>query len=291
MTANHRYTSPLRYPGGKGKLTDYVKLIIQSNGLIDGTYCEPYAGGSSVALALLFEEYVSQAHINDLNASVYAFWSSVLYRADALCALIEDVEVTMDEWYRQKEVQANAAQHSLLELGFSTFFLNRTNRSGIIKGGVIGGKGQTGKWKLDARFNKVDLTERIRKIARYRSRIHLHNLDAKDFILGVLPGLPAETLVYLDPPYYVKGEGLYDSFYTHADHLEISRLVKRSIKQHWIVSYDAEPAIEKLYAKCNGITYGLNYSAQDRYEGAEVMFFSKSLRIPDIANPRALKAA
>lgn len=286
-----RFTSPLRYPGGKGKLTDYIKLIIEKNNLLDGVYVEPYAGGSSIALALLFDEYVSQIHINDLNKSVYSFWNSVLTQSEALCDLIQNVDVSIDEWFRQKEIQKNAAKVSVLELGFSTFFLNRTNRSGIIKAGVIGGKGQSGVWKLDARFNKVDLIQRIKKIARFRSRISLHNLDAKALIETLLPTLPTKTLIYLDPPYYVKGEGLYDSFYSHADHVEVARLVQKSIKQSWIVSYDAEPEIEKLYSKCQSITYGLNYSAQDRYEGAEYMFFSKKLVIPDIKNPVGLKAA
>ncbi len=287
----HPFVTPLRYPGGKGKLTGYLKLVVEHNKLLDGTYVEPYAGGASIALSLLFEEYVSAIHINDYNPSVYAFWSSVLNRTDALCRMICEVPVTMDEWYRQKDIQRHASQHSLLELGFSTFFLNRCNRSGIIKGGVIGGKDQSGKWKLDARFNKEDLLQRVRKIARFKSRINLHNLDAKNFIANVLPAMERKTLVYLDPPYYLKGEGLYDSYYMHADHVEIAALVKTTIKQHWIVSYDAVPEIKGLYSECPSIAYGLTYSAQDRYKGAEFMFFSKSLLIPDAQNPGSLRAA
>lgn len=286
-----RFSTPLRYPGGKGKLTGFLKLIVEENDLLDGCYVEPYAGGASIAFSLLIGEYVSEIVLNDFNPSVYAFWNSVLNRTDALCRMIEETDVSMDEWYRQKDIQTNAQQSSLLELGFSTFFLNRTNRSGIIKGGVIGGKQQTGTWKLDARFNKPDLLSRIERIARYKSRIRLFNLDAKDLILDVLPGLPDKTLIYLDPPYYVKGAGLYESYYKHADHVEIADLVMSSIRQKWIVSYDAAPEIKSLYGSCKGITYGLRYSAQDRYEGAEAMFFSNSLTIPEIDVPTMLKAA
>jgi len=178
-----------------------------------------------------------------------------------------------------------------LILVFSTFFLNRTNRSGIIWGGVIGGKNQDGAWKLDARFNKDDLIRRIEKIAMYRSRIRLYNLDAAELIKTVLPTLPNKTLVYLDPPYYVKGRGLYENHYLHDDHVSIAKLVKKHINHHWIVSYDHAPEIIEMYKGCPTITYGINYSAQDRYKGAEAMFFSKKLVIPDVKNPANLKAA
>lgn len=34
--------TPLRYPGGKAKLSEYVKEIIRANKLYDGEYVEPY---------------------------------------------------------------------------------------------------------------------------------------------------------------------------------------------------------------------------------------------------------
>lgn len=286
-----QFNTPLRYPGGKGKLAEFIKRVIVDNKLLDGCYAEPYAGGAAIALSLLFQDYVAKVYINDLNLSVYAFWSSVVHRSDALCKMIDEVDVSMDEWHHQKQIQSQPTKVSLLELGFSTFFLNRTNRSGIIQAGVIGGKKQDGNWKLDARFNKTDLVARIRKIARYSSRINVSNIDARDFVTQLVPTMPPRTLVYLDPPYYVKGEGLYQNFYRHADHVEIATLVQSHIKQPWVVSYDAAAEIKALYEKCVHIEYGLNYSAQDRYQGAEFMFFSKGLNIPDVANPAGLKAA
>lgn len=291
MEQTVRFNTPLRYPGGKGKLTDFMKLVIAQNNLLSGHYVEPYAGGAGIALNLLLHEYVSHIHLNDLNHSVFAFWHSVIKQPDALCKAIHDVRVTMDEWYRQKAIQNDPDNHSRLEIGFSTFFLNRTNRSGIIWGGVIGGKNQDGPWKLDARFNKDDLIRRIEKIALSRSRIKLYNLDAADLIKTILPTLPRKTLIYLDPPYYVKGQGLYENHYVHDDHVSIARLVKKHISHHWIVSYDHAPEIVAMYKGCPTITYGINYSAQDRYKGAEAMFFSKKLVVPDVKNPVKLRAA
>lgn len=286
-----RFNTPLRYPGGKGKLTNFIKLIFEQNDLLDGHYVEPYAGGAGIALTLLLHSYASRVHLNDLNPAVYSFWHSVINQPDELCRRIRDVKVSMKEWHRQKEILANPTGHSHLELGFSTFFMNRTNRSGILKAGVIGGKNQDGPWKLDARFNKQDLIQRIEKIALFGSRIKLYNLDAKELIETVLPTLPEKSLVYLDPPYYVKGQDLYENHYAHDDHVEIAKLVQRKIKLPWVVSYDHAPEIVGMYQKCPTITYGINYSAQNRYEGAEAMFFSKKLAIPDVENPAKVKAA
>lgn len=286
-----KFNTPLRYPGGKGKLTGFLKMIFEQNDLLDGHYVEPYAGGAGIALNLLTHSYASCIHLNDLNPAVFGFWHSVINQPEALCKAIRDVKVTMEEWHRQKAILNAPANHSPLDIGFSTFFLNRTNRSGIIWGGVIGGKNQDGAWKLDARFNKDDLIRRIEKIAMYRSRIRLYNLDAAELIKTVLPTLPNKTLVYLDPPYYVKGRGLYENHYLHDDHVSIAKLVKKHINHHWIVSYDHAPEIIEMYKGCPTITYGINYSAQDRYKGAEAMFFSKKLVIPDVENPANLKAA
>lgn len=285
------FNTPLRYPGGKGKLTNFIRLVFEQNKLLDGHYVEPYAGGAGIAISLLLLDYASCIHLNDLNSSVYAFWHSVINEPNELCQRIRDAEVSMDEWYRQKAVQNDPKNHCLLDLGFSTFFLNRTNRSGIIWGGVIGGKNQTGQWKLDARFNKQDMCKRIEKIAFYSSRIRLYNLDAAHLIKELLPSLPKKTLVYLDPPYYVKGQGLYENHYAHDDHVAIAELVKAQIKLPWIVSYDHAPEIINMYNDCPAITYGINYSAADRYKGGEVMFFSEKLIIPCVASPVKLKAA
>lgn len=285
------FFTPLRYPGGKGKLAPFMKLVLEQNQLIDGHYVEAYAGGAGIAMELLLQEYVTRVHLNDLNPSVFAFWSAAISRCDELCSRISRVRVSMAEWRRQKAVQLDARNADPLDLAFSTFFLNRTNRSGIISGGVIGGKGQTGDWKLDARFNKVELCSRIQAIARYAHRIRLYNIDAADFIRDVLPGLPDRTLVYLDPPYYLKGQELYENHYAHDDHRQIARLIRAERRLPWIVSYDHNPSIVQFYGKAPSLIYGINYSAQDRYKGSEIMFFSRGIMIPDVENPTKANAA
>jgi DNA adenine methylase len=195
--------TPLRYPGGKGKLAAYVKSLLKANGLLDGEYVEPYAGGAAIALELLLHEYVSQIHINDVSRPIYAFWRSVLSQTDELCRLIVDTRISVRQWDLQKRILASPEGHDDLALGFATFFLNRTNRSGILNGGIIGGRDQTGPWKIDARFNPTELVHRITSIARMRSRISLTCKDALKFLKGNSSKWSDNTLIYLDPPYYV----------------------------------------------------------------------------------------
>jgi DNA adenine methylase len=270
-------------------LSNFMRLVFEENNLVEGHYVEPYAGGAGIALHLLFSGYASHVHINDLNKSIHAFWKAVLEDTDNMCRLISDTPVDMDNWLRQKEVQTHPEKHSVLELGFSTFFLNRTNRSGIISGGVIGGKNQYGPWKLDARYNKTDLISRIEKISRFGDHITAYNQDAAGFITGVVPALPLKSFVYLDPPYYARGHDLYEDHYIFDNHLKISSLIG-DIHQKWIISYDDSPEIRSMYRQYRSLPYQLSYSAASRYKGAEIMFFSDNLLIPDVDNPAKVRA-
>lgn len=274
-----RFYSPLRYPGGKAKVADYFKQLFKDNYLYDGIYVEPYAGGASVALSLLLNEYVSKIIINDIDRSIFAFWHSLLNKTDELCKLVNDTPVNIDTWKKQKAIQKEKKKRSLLEIGFSTFFLNRTNRSGILNGGVIGGQAQNGAWKIDARYNKKDLIDRIERIAEYKNKIELYNFDAIEVIKIFRKSLSSKTLFYFDPPYYVKGKDLYLNYYEDADHRKIASEINMIKKQKWVVTYDNVPKVKQLYKEHRQIKYKLNYSAGYATQGKEVMIFSDNLCI------------
>lgn len=278
--------TPLRYPGGKGKLADYIKQLFKENRLLDGEYVEPYAGGAAIALELLFHEYVSRVHINDLSRPVYAFWASVLHRTDELCKMIRDTPLTVRAWDTQKTLFTEQDQVDDLALGFATFFLNRTNRSGILNGGIIGGRNQTGAWKIDARFNREELIFRIQEIAKFASRISLTQMDALDLLKSGLSRWPEKTLIYLDPPYFKKGRDLYYDFYEPSDHVTLQEFVTKKLgRKKWVVSYDNVQEIRSLYKGYSHIVYGLGYSARSAKEGAEIMFFSDKMKVSSLVGP------
>ncbi|MEM9524610.1 MAG: DNA adenine methylase [Pseudomonadota bacterium] len=284
LTQTGRY-SPLRYPGGKGKIARFIRALIRANGLADGRYVEPYAGGAAIAWELLLTGIVRRVSVNDISRPVFAFWNSVLNQTDALCRLISDCSLTVTEWDRWKEVYRRHEEADELELGFAFFFLNRTNRSGILNGGVIGGRDQTGNWKIDARFNKIDLILRIKKIARLRSRISLTRMDAVEFLACYSPKWNGKTLIYIDPPYFEKGRYLYHDSYDPDDHADVAKAVLRLQGLHWVVSYDDVRPIHYLYEDTNWLQYTLNYSARNTVRSREVMFFSKGLEIPEVPKP------
>jgi len=275
--------SPLRYPGGKGKLSTFVSALIKSNRLSDGTYVEPYAGGAAIAWELLLTGVVRRVEINDLSRPIFAFWHSALYETDDLCRLIKETDIDVSTWDRSKAVFTDAENVSLLELGFATFFLNRTNRSGILNGGIIGGREQTGRWKIDARFNRDRLISQIQKIGAVSRRVTLSNTDAADFITAGAERWSSKTLVYLDPPYFVKGGQLYYDSYGPSDHAIIAQVVHQHLHTtNWIVSYDDVNQIRELYNFDSMLAYEIGYSARTASAGRECMFFSPQLKVPEV---------
>ncbi len=272
------FYSPLRYPGGKGKLVNYFKKVFKENSLDKGIYVEPYVGGASIALSLLIEGYASKIIINDKDKSIYAFWYSVLNYPNKLCNLIKKTPVNLKIREEQKKIQENKEKENLLTVGFSTFFLNRTNHSGIIKAGAIGGLSQEGKWKIDARYNKEELIKRIRQISKYKDKIELYNEDAVDLIKKLKKKLPSKTLIYLDPPYYNKGKELYMNYYSDEDHKKIAKEINKTKKQKWVITYDNVEFIKKLYENNKQTKYDLYYSAGKPKQGKELIIFSDNVK-------------
>lgn len=275
-----RNNTPLRYPGGKQKLAPFISELVVANGLDGGNYAEPYAGGAGVAIELLLSGKCSHIHLNDACAPLYAFWRSVLNRTDEFCRRISRASLTVKEWRKQRDILRSPNEASQFDLGFSFFYLNRCNRSGILSGGVIGGLKQAGKWKIDARFSRKELIRRIELIGSMRSAITVKNMDAERFILDYVPKLPRRTLVYCDPPYFNKADRLYLNHYKPEDHARIARIIQSKLKRPWIVSYDSTPPIHALYEQRKHFLYGLQYNARSAYKGTEVFFFSDRLKLP-----------
>lgn len=273
--------SPLRYPGGKAKLFDFFASLIHKNNLLGCRYCEPYAGGAGLALKLLSAGIVDYVALNDVDEAVWAFWTSAFAHNDALCDLIEHATLTIDEWHNQREIWKAKDLSDPLALGFATFYLNRTNRSGIIEGaGPVGGYAQSGRWRLAARFDQQKQAAAVKALAPFKSRVSISKLDALDFIADSLSDL--NSLTYLDPPYYIKGSKLYRNSYVHQDHVAVAKAVGRHQAAFWVVSYDAVKPIFEIYSNHDPILYSLSYSAGSISSGKEVIYLSSALECPEM---------
>ena len=247
---------------------------MRRNGLGGGTYIEPYAGGAGAALYLLLNRYVAKIVINDLDLAISSFWRAILQHNEEFINLLEKVPLTLDEREKQRNILEHETDFSTIELGFATFYLNRVNRSGILSGGVIGGKQQTGKYKLDARFHKRDLINRIRKIGQHSDSIDVHCMDALELLDLVDGRMGNKSLLYMDPPYFNKGSRLYKNHYASEDHIQVAERVKE-IVMPWLVTYDNCEFISRLYEDQDYCEFSLTYStSQTRPKGSELMIYN-----------------
>lgn len=265
--------SPLRYPGGKSRLANFISLVIQNLNLSNCTYIEPFAGGAGVALSLLLNGVVENIIINDYDKAIYSFWRAIKQEPDALIKRIEETQITIEEWHKQKNIYSSATSYSL-DLAFATLFLNRTNHSGILNAGPIGGYSQSGEWKLDVRFDKEMLTTKIAKIAEHKQNITVYNKDIISLLRNHASEFLENTFFYFDPPYYNKGQKLYKNFFGHKDHQRIHDVIAQEIAAPWIITYDDVDEIADLYADFSIRRFDLTYSAANKGTASELMIFS-----------------
>lgn len=269
--------SPLRYPGGKASLADFFESTIDTLGLSKPTYVEPYAGGAGAGLALLYRGVVDKVVINDLDRSIHAVWDSMLHQTDDFLQRLERAPLTVAEWRRQREIyrRRDDAELDPLDLGFATFYLNRTNRSGVLRGGIIGGLKQSGTYKMDARFNKATLRSRIERLADHRSRIRVSNQDG---VRRLRHWLPKENVfAYVDPPYYAKGSLLYLNSFNDEQHQDLANWLNAFADTNWVLTYDMAEPVKQMYRSRARLEFNLHYSANRRELASELMVVSDSV--------------
>ena len=277
-----RQLSPLRYPGGKAKFYNNIIKIFNDNNIEKPIYCEAFAGGAGLALLLLKNNIVDKLILNDIDKSIYCFWKSILDFNKEFCEMINSVNIDLVEREIQKKIQKDkdildlTKKSNILKLGFSTFFLNRVNRSGIIRAGVIGGIEQNGNYKMDCRFNKNNLIERIKEINKYKKKIEFYNLDAIDFLKKIEN--KKKIFIFFDPPYFQKGKDLYTNFYMIEDHINLAKHIS-NLKQDWITTYDNTEEIKEIYSEFQIKEFDILYSLEKKRKAKEILICKKNLII------------
>lgn len=280
-------SSPLRYPGGKSSMTGLLAEIRRLNGLGGRGLAEPFAGGAGASLSLLYLEEVHQIFINDADPSIHDFWWTLINRPSPFVDMLTKTRVSMTEWRRQRDIYRHSGKLSRLRRGFSAFYLNRCNRSGIImNGGPIGGTKQKGEWKLGARFNKTELRARCEKVAQYRDRVDVSCRDGIEFIRRLDT---KSTFFFIDPPYFVKGKTLYMNGLDENYHLALASQLKSMKEAAWVLTYDDCPEIRRMYQGWATIRpFSLRYVAADRRSGREILIIPKWMRLPKSQSSAAI---
>lgn len=269
--------TPVRYPGGKTKIYPEIKSILEANNLLGHAYAELFAGGAGLAIKLLLKNDVQSIVINDFDPAVYCMWNVIVNHSEELCEFINEAKLNIDTWKSMREIYRSKDVNDSLALGKACFYLNRTNVSGILSGGVIGGLDQTGTYKMDARFNRKTLIAKIRRIEEYKDRIEVTNLDAEEFITRRLTD--PDLFAYLDPPYVQKGPGLYRSSFTNEKHRSLARKIGDA-RSKWVVTYDADVLIESIYNDYEQSNLEIGYSANLKTVGKEKIILGPGLIWP-----------
>tara|TARA_R110002051_G_scaffold136798_1_gene209357 strand:+ start:190 stop:1062 length:873 start_codon:yes stop_codon:yes gene_type:complete len=266
--------SPFRYPGGKGFLSGYFANVFEDFETGPKHYAEPFCGGAGSAWNLLADQKVDEIHLNDADIRIYSAWKAILHENDRFCERLSDVTVDIETWNAARSLLTNYSGKAYdFELGFATYFVNRTSRAGIILGsGPIGGYKQAGDWKMDARFYRETMLKRIKWIGSQKRRVKLKNQEALTFLKGAAKRLPiARTLYFVDPPYVQAGGRLYLNAMTEKKHRALGEYLKSDILKHWILTYDDDPLIREIYRGRHFSKLAVNYSLSRIRKESEVL--------------------
>lgn len=240
--------SPLRYPGAKRWLADYITDAIRLNNLKPEVFVEPFAGGAGVSLQLLSNGVVNKIALGERDPLVASFWKVVFWDASWLTEQIGRIDVTLDRWKEMRRSKPRSDRQRALKC----LFLNRTSFSGILANtaGPIGGQTQQSRYKIDCRFYRDTLTARIEQAHALRDKVFfVENCTWQETISKVRHAGFANDRVfyYLDPPFYNKADRLYRYCFTEEDHRTLHDALD-GIDQPWLLSYDLHEHITRLYS-------------------------------------------
>jgi len=281
--------SPLRYPGSKKRLVLYLYEIIKYNKLNPNVLVEPFVGGGNIALHFLLNGIVNKIIIADKDKLIYSFWEVLFSNPDYLIDFIKRVKIDLDTFYKYKEIARNSEYCEKERLAEACIYLNRTSFSGIMtdRVGPLGGKNQQSQYKIDCRFNKEGLIEKIKYISAFRRSVIVLSSDWRDTIqYGQDWAINKKRLnrlfFYFDPPFFHKANDLYRCYFNKEEHKRFYKEIIR-LNYDWVLSYDNATEIRELYSNEKYITMHIEvpYSINSHAKRIE-----KELIITPLALPR-----
>ena len=274
-----KLTNPLRYPGSKASFSSSVGAFVTACGYTGFEIVEPFAGSASVSIDLVSSGICSKATLIERDPLLYAFWHAVFFDTQRLCNKIKELSVNLATWHELRPLLTikSPDEHELLDLAVAGLFFNRTNFSGVLHAGPIGGQQQKSAYKINCRFNKDDLIVRIRAISKLKDRVAVIFSDALEYLENQKSLNNLNRFYYIDPPYFVQGEKLYRYSFELPQHKQLAKVL-RELKAPWLLSYDKHAVIEMLYERYVSSGFEFKYSSKTRKVERE--FLVTNIKLP-----------
>ncbi len=249
-----------RYPGGKSKLrnqiTNKLNLLSTEKGL---EYREPFFGGGSIGLRLLQDKAdLSKIWVNDFDPGVASLWTSLIRHPDQLKFWVKKFTPSVAKFdeFKNELTQNNPVlntEKQIVEFGFKKLAIHQISYSGLgtKSGGPLGGRDQKSDYKIDCRWSPDYICKKIDALNIKFKKLSVRNdcctqLDFSDLINDT----KMDALIYLDPPYYDKGNDLYQCGFQEKDHIRLADCLKKT-KHKWLLSYDDCKEVRDLYKWAN----------------------------------------
>ncbi len=264
--------SPLRYPGSKKRLAPLIVDIVRRHDF--DLFVEPFAGGAYIGLFMAKNNLAKKVVLGESDPLVASFWKALFGQNRQLAQRVRELEISIGEWRRIREWRPETT----LDKAIKCLYLNRTNYSGILKAGPLGGKGQSGPYDIGCRFDKEKIARRIEALGSLGERVEVIRADYRE-TLAKTEG--QKRFIYLDPPYYEKGHLLYNDYFGQNDHIELRDVLAR-IEDAWLLSYDEAPDIKRFYEGFPMESFALYHSATklcDRPKKRELLISNRPLAL------------
>jgi len=243
-----KYTTPLRYPGGKSRA---IKFLSQHLPKIE-SYREPFLGGGSMAL------YVTQTYpntdvwVNDLYYPLYAFWVTLRDHGQELCDDLRELKTELGESYDAHRMAFDDAKdklnNDLYESGFNFYVANKCSFSGLTANSSFSKQAS----RANFTFRGID---KLPALSELIQGWRITNQSYEELLYG------RNAFVFLDPPYAIK-DNLYGNkgdMHKSFDHKLFAAYACAS-EQKCMITYNSELFIKDRFPDWYQKDWDLTYT-------------------------------
>ena len=259
-----------RYPGGKLRLMKKINLNLKKslsslnvNEIKKIHIGDVFVGGGGSLINMAKDFPNAKFSINDKNFNVYTFWKFFCnINENELENFLNKLKKTKPSLSLYEEIFYSKPDNDF-DIAFKTFFLNKTSYNGYITNYLpIGGKNQTGKWKVDCYWNYKTFRKNFETTFNLLKNriIKIENNNFSDFLLN-----NEFDFIYADPPYIKYGTQWYGIDFTLDDFFYLVDCLEQSSKEFAISIDNNINIINKYKNKYKILDMYLKYTSKSSY--------------------------